>query len=39
VTPQVIQRTAREYLRPGNRTVLTIVPKPAAATTAPKTGS
>ncbi|MDQ1559753.1 MAG: zinc protease [Pyrinomonadaceae bacterium] len=29
VTPQVIQRTAREYLRPGNRTVLKIVPKPA----------
>jgi predicted Zn-dependent peptidase len=31
VTPQIIQRTAREYLRAGNRTVLTIVPKPAAA--------
>jgi zinc protease len=30
VTPQVIQRTAREYLRAGNRTVLTIVPKPAS---------
>jgi predicted Zn-dependent peptidase len=30
VTPQIIQRTAREYLRTGNRTVLTIVPKPAA---------
>ncbi|HEY0082816.1 MAG TPA: hypothetical protein VGB61_08500, partial [Pyrinomonadaceae bacterium] len=38
VTPQIIQRTAREYLRPGNRTVLTIVPKPAAAAT-PKAGS
>lgn len=37
VTPQIIQRTAREYLRPGNRTVLTIVPKPAAAD--PKAGS
>jgi zinc protease len=36
VTPQIIQRTAREYLRPGNRTVLTIVPKPA---TDPKAGS
>ncbi|HEX8633325.1 MAG TPA: pitrilysin family protein [Pyrinomonadaceae bacterium] len=36
VTPQIIQRTAREYLRPGNRTVLTIVPKPASD---PKAGS
>jgi predicted Zn-dependent peptidase len=36
VTPQIIQRTAREYLRPGNRTVLTIVPKPASE---PKAGS
>ncbi len=26
VTPALIQRTAREYLRPGNRTVYTIVP-------------
>jgi zinc protease len=26
VTPEMIQRTAREYLRPTNRTVLTIVP-------------
>lgn len=34
VTPQIIQRTAREYLRTGNRTVLTIVPKPAAASDA-----
>jgi predicted Zn-dependent peptidase len=34
VTPQIIQRTAREYLRPGNRTVLTIVPKPPAASDA-----
>jgi zinc protease len=34
VTPQIIQRTAREYLRAGNRTVLTIVPKPAAASDA-----
>ncbi len=33
VTPDLIQRTAREYLRPGNRTVYTIVPgaKDAAA--------
>jgi len=37
VTPQIIQRTAREYLRPGNRTVLKIVPKPAASD--PKAGS
>jgi predicted Zn-dependent peptidase len=29
VTPELIQRTAREYLRPTNRTVLTIVPKAA----------
>jgi zinc protease len=27
VTPELIQRTAREYLRPGNRTILTITPK------------
>ncbi len=27
VTPELIQRTAREYLRPTNRTVLTIVPR------------
>jgi zinc protease len=27
VTPELIQKTAREYLRPGNRTVLEIVPK------------
>ncbi|CAN5254648.1 pitrilysin family protein [soil metagenome] len=30
VTPDVILRTAREYLRPTNRTVLTIVPKAAS---------
>jgi zinc protease len=34
VTPQIIQRTAREYLRAGNRTVLTIVPKPPTASDA-----
>jgi zinc protease len=33
VTPELIQRTAREYLRPTNRTVLTIVPAPATTTT------
>jgi predicted Zn-dependent peptidase len=27
VTPELIQKTAREYLRPGNRTILTITPK------------
>ncbi|MEO6214262.1 MAG: pitrilysin family protein [Vicinamibacterales bacterium] len=27
ITPQLIQKTAREYLRPGNRTILTITPK------------
>ena len=29
VTPELIQRTAQEYLRPGNQTVLTIHPSPA----------
>jgi zinc protease len=33
VTPELLQKTAREYLRPTNRTVLTIVPAPAAAGT------
>ena len=27
VTPELIQKTAREYLRPGNRTILEIAPK------------
>jgi predicted Zn-dependent peptidase len=27
VTPELIQKTAREYLRPTNRTILTIEPK------------
>ncbi|MBN2413492.1 insulinase family protein [candidate division KSB1 bacterium] len=27
VTPELIQKTAQEYLRPGNRTILTIIPK------------
>ncbi len=27
VTPELIQKTAREYLRPDNRTILTIIPK------------
>ncbi|HEX8652027.1 MAG TPA: pitrilysin family protein [Pyrinomonadaceae bacterium] len=30
ITPELIQRTAREYLRPTNRTVLAIVPGSAA---------
>ena len=30
VTPELIQRTAREYLRPGNRTILTIDAKAPA---------
>ncbi|MDQ3135296.1 MAG: insulinase family protein, partial [Acidobacteriota bacterium] len=33
VTPEVIQRTAREYLRPTNRTVLVVEPKPATPAT------
>jgi predicted Zn-dependent peptidase len=37
LTPELIQRTAREYLRPTNRTVLTIVPGSSAAP-AEKTG-
>ena len=38
VTPAVIQRTAREWLRPGNRTVYTIVPAPRpGAAAAPAT--
>ena len=27
VTPELLQRTAREYLRPTNQTVLAVVPK------------
>ncbi|HEX7940989.1 MAG TPA: pitrilysin family protein, partial [Gemmatimonadaceae bacterium] len=30
VTPELLRRTAEEYLRPGNRTILTIEPKAAA---------
>ena len=33
VTPEVVQRTAREYLRPTNRTVYTITPAARAAAT------
>ena len=31
VTPALLQKTAQEYLRPGNRTVLVLEPKPATA--------
>ena len=35
VTPELLQETAREYLRPGNRTIYTVTPgaKPAAPAT------
>jgi zinc protease len=39
VTPALLQKTAREYLRPGNRTVLIIEPQAAGAKAAPKSGS
>jgi zinc protease len=35
VTPQLIQKTAQEYLRPENRTVLVLQTKPAEAPAAP----
>jgi len=31
VTPELIQKTAQEYLRPGNRTVIELQPKPKVA--------
>jgi predicted Zn-dependent peptidase len=31
VTPALLQKTAQEYLRPGNRTILVLEPKPATA--------
>ena len=34
VTPALVQKTAQEYLRPTNRTVLTVEVKPAAAAAA-----
>ena len=37
VTPELIQKTAQEYLRPGNRTVIELKPAPKAA--APAAGS
>jgi predicted Zn-dependent peptidase len=35
VTPQLIQKTAQEYLSPENRTVLVLETKPAEAPAAP----
>ena len=37
VTPELIQKTAQEYLRPENRTILIREPKPADAAAAPAT--
>ena len=34
ITPALLQKTAQEYLRPTNRTVLTVEVKPAASTAA-----
>ena len=39
VTPALIQKTAQEYLRPTNRTILTIEPKAAEDTPASKSGN
>ena len=39
VTPELIQQTAVEYLRPTNRTILTIEPKAAEDTPASKSGN
>jgi len=36
VTPELIQKTAQEYLRPTNRTVLVDQPKPVAPAAADK---
>jgi predicted Zn-dependent peptidase len=35
VTPELIQKTAQEYLRPENRTILIREPKPAETAAAP----
>ena len=32
VTPEVLQRTAQEYLAPTNRTILTIIPRAKTST-------
>jgi predicted Zn-dependent peptidase len=39
VTPELMLRTAREYLRPTNRSILVIEPGAAAPGAAPKTGA
>jgi predicted Zn-dependent peptidase len=36
ITPELIQKTAQEYLRPGNRTVIELQPKPKEATASAK---
>jgi len=36
VTPELIQRTAQEFLRPENRTVLVLETKPAEAAKTPE---
>ncbi|CAN5871384.1 pitrilysin family protein [soil metagenome] len=36
ITPELLQRTAQEYLRPTNRTILTIVPQAEAAGVGPE---
>jgi zinc protease len=35
VTPELVQKTAQEYLRPGNRTVVLVEPAPKVAAAAP----
>jgi predicted Zn-dependent peptidase len=35
VTPALVQKTAQEYLRPGNRTVVLVEPSPKDAAAAP----
>ena len=35
VTPELIQKTAQEYLRPTNRTIVVVEPAPKAAAEAP----
>ena len=39
VTPELIQRTAQEYLRPTNRSILLIEPAPAGSTPTPASGA
>jgi len=39
ITPALIQKTAQEYLRPSNRTILTIEPKAGENTQASKSGN